>query len=62
MVITSTHAQKSLIERAYTRIHDFFSWLKANAPQLSFQERWALIVNKSMEVFTGEQAPQMLPP
>ena len=62
MVITSTHSQKSLIERAYTRIHDFFSWLKANAPQLSFQERWALIVNKSMEVFTGEQAPQMLPP
>ncbi len=62
MVITSTHAQKTLIDRAYTRIHNFFSWLKANAPQLTFQERWSLIVTKSMEVFTGQQAPQLLPP
>ncbi len=62
MVITSTHAQKTLIDRVYTRIHNFFSWLKANAPQLTFQERWSLIVTKSMEVFTGQQAPQLLPP
>jgi hypothetical protein len=62
MVITSTHAQKTIIERAYTRIHTFFSWLKANAPQLSFQERWSLIVTKSMEGFTGHAPRQMLPP
>jgi hypothetical protein len=62
MVITSTHAQKTIIERAYMRIHTFFSWLKANAPQLSVQERWSLIVTKSMEVFTGQAPRQMLPP
>lgn len=62
MVITSTHAQKTLIDRAYTRIYHFFSWLKANAPQLNFRERWAIIVTKSMEVFTGQQLPQLLPP
>lgn len=62
MVITSTHAQKTIIERAYTRIHTFFSWLKANAPQLNVQERWSLIVTKSMEVFTGQTPLQMLPP
>lgn len=62
MVITSTHAQKTLIDRAYTRLQGFFSWLKANAPQLTFQERWTLIVNKSMEAFATQQVPQMLPP
>ena len=62
MVITSTHAQKVLIDRAYTRIYHFFSWLKANAPQLNFRERWSIIVTKSMEVFTGQPLPQLLPP
>ena len=48
MVITSTHAQRTLIDRAYTHLQRFFSWLKANAPQLTFQERWAVIVKKSI--------------
>ncbi len=61
MVITSTHAQRALIQRAYTRIHDFFSWLKATAPQLTPQECWQLIVTKSMEVFMGQDPPQALP-
>ncbi len=61
MVITSTHAQTALIQRAYTRIHDFFSWLKATAPQLTPQECWRLIVTKSMEVFMGQDPPQALP-
>ena len=61
MVITSTHAQRALIQRAYTRIHDFFSWLKATAPQLTPQACWQLIVTKSMEVFMGRHPPQALP-
>lgn len=61
MVITSTHAQTELIQRAYARVHDFFSWLKATAPQLTQQECWRLIVTKSMEVFMGQDPPQALP-
>ncbi len=61
MVITSTHAQTPRIRRAYTRLHEFFSWLKATAPQLSQQECWRLIVTKSMEIFMGPEPPQALP-
>jgi hypothetical protein len=61
MVITSTHAQTALIQRAHARVHDFFSWLKATAPQLTQQECWRLIVTKSMEVFMGQDPPQALP-
>lgn len=60
MVITSTHAQVTLIRKAYARIHDFFSWLKATAPQLTPQECWRLIATKSMEVFMGQGPPQQL--
>jgi len=35
MVITSTHGQTSTIQRAYERVHAFFCWLKATAPQLT---------------------------
>jgi hypothetical protein len=61
MVITSTHAQRALIQNAYARIHDFFSWLKATAPQLTQQECWRLIVSKSMEIFMGQGTLQALP-
>ncbi len=61
MVITSTHAQQTFIQRAYHRIHEFFSWLKATAPQLTHQECWRLIVMKSMEVFMGQGPPKLLP-
>ena len=61
MVITSAHAQTALIQRAYARVHEFFSWLKATAPQLTHQECWRLIVTKSMEVFMGQGPPQALP-
>jgi len=61
MVITSTHAQTVLIRRAYERVREFFSWLKATAPQLTRQECWRLIVTKSMEVFMGHSPPQALP-
>ncbi len=60
MVITSTHAQTALIQRAYARVHEFFSWLKATAPQLNQQQCWRLIVTKSMEVFMGPGPPQAL--
>jgi len=61
MVITSTHAQTALIRRAYERVHEFFSWLKATAPQLTRHDCWRLIVTKSMEVFMGQGPPQALP-
>jgi len=60
MVITSTHAQTALIQQAYRRIHTFFSWLKATAPQLIPHECWRLIVTKSMEVFMGQGPPHAL--
>jgi len=61
MVITSAHAQTVVIQRAYARLHTFFSWLKATAPQLNHQECWRLIATKSMEVFMGQDPPPALP-
>ena len=60
MVITSTHGQITTIQRAYERVHAFFSWLKATAPQLTRRECWRLIVTKSMEVFMGSDPPRRL--
>lgn len=61
MVITSTHGARTLIQRAYERVHAFFSWLKATAPQLTPSECWRLIVTKSMEIFMGNDPPKRLP-
>ena len=61
MVITSTHGQTTLIQRAYDRIHRFFSWLKLTAPQLTPKECWRLIVTKSMEAFIGRGPPLQIP-
>jgi len=61
MVITSTHGETATIQRAYARVHAFFSWLKATATQLTRSECWQLIVTKSMEVFTGNDPPNKLP-
>lgn len=61
MVITSTHGDRATIQRACERIHQFFSWLKATAPQLTKQQCWQLIVEKSMEVFITKEPPNCLP-
>jgi len=61
MVITSTHGETVTIQRAYERVHAFFSWLKATATQLTDIECWQLIVTKSMEVFMGKDPPIRLP-
>jgi hypothetical protein len=61
-VITSSHAQKKTIGKAYRRLTEFFSWLKSNAPQLTIVQQWQLIVNKSMEVFMSSHGPRMLSP
>jgi hypothetical protein len=61
MVITSTHGQTTIIQRAYERVHGFFRWLKATAPQLSPDECWRLIVTKSMEMFMRTGPPNGLP-
>jgi hypothetical protein len=61
MVITSTHGETATIQRAYERVHAFFSWLKATATQLTPSECWQLIVTKSMEVFMGTDPPNRLP-
>ena len=61
MVITSTHGDTVIIQRAYERIHEFFSWLKLTAPQLTKQQCWQLIVEKSMEIFMTTDPPDCLP-
>jgi len=61
MVITSTHGETVNIQRAYERVHAFFSWLKATATQLTDIDCWQLIVTKSMEVFMGKDPPIRLP-
>jgi hypothetical protein len=61
MVITSTHGEMTTIQRAYERVHSFFSWLKATAPQLNPIECWRLIARKSMEIFMGTDPPTRLP-
>jgi hypothetical protein len=61
MVITSTHGERTIIQRAYERVHGFFSWLKATAPQLTPSECWRVIVTKSMEIFMGNDPPKRLP-
>jgi hypothetical protein len=61
MVITSTHGQRTIIQRAYERIHAFFSWLKTTAPQLSPSECWRLIATRAMEFFLGNGPPRRLP-
>jgi hypothetical protein len=61
MVITSTHGERTIIQRAYERVHEFFSWLKATAPQLTPRECWRVIVTKSMEIFMGNDPPKRLP-
>ena len=61
MVITSTHGEKATIQRAYERVHAFFSWFKVTATQLTRSECWQLIVTKSMEVFVGSDPPNKLP-
>jgi hypothetical protein len=60
MVITSTHGQAALIERAYARVQTFFSWLKSIAAQLTEQESWELIVAQSMAFFMGKDPPKNL--
>jgi hypothetical protein len=61
MVITSTHGDTATIQRAYERIHRFFSWLKATAPQLTKAQCWQLIVEKSMAIFMTKDPPNCLP-
>ncbi|MDX2507070.1 MAG: hypothetical protein QNL62_21700 [Gammaproteobacteria bacterium] len=51
MVITSSHGDISTLKSAYTRLVKFFDELKANAPQLNFNDRWKLILAKAMEKF-----------
>jgi hypothetical protein len=61
MVITSTHGNTATIQRAYERIHHFFSWLKATALQLTKAQCWQLIVKKSMAIFKTKVPPNCLP-
>jgi len=57
MVVTTTHGDRQTIEGAYARVHDFFSWFKTTATQLTQNECWRLIVTKAMEVFMGRGPP-----
>jgi hypothetical protein len=61
MVITSTLGDMATLQRAYARVTNFFTQLKAIATQLTPSECWRLIVTKSMEVFMGQDPPGLLP-
>ena len=62
MVITSTHGETTTIQRAYQRVHAFFSWLKATAQQLTPSECWQVIVREwTGAVFMGKGPPTRLP-
>jgi len=51
MVITSAHGNIEKLQRAYTRLANFFNDLKAAAPQLNSDQCWCRILAKAMEKF-----------
>ena len=64
LLLTSSHNQLKLIQRACARISIFFDEFKVIAPQLSSKECWKQILIKVMERFnmnTGTSPPELLP-
>jgi hypothetical protein len=53
--ITSQHNEQGRQKEAWRRVSDFFTLLKAIAPQLTRVECWTRILRKSMEVFMPER-------
>jgi len=51
LVITSTHGNINKLQKVYQRLVQFFSELKANAPQLSSTECWERMLVKAMEKY-----------
>jgi hypothetical protein len=51
--ITSTHGASGSIEKMLRRIVVFFKELKANAEQLTVEQRWSRILSKAVEQFLG---------
>jgi len=51
--ITSTHGARGSIEKMLCRIVVFFKELKANAQQLTAEQRWSCILSKAVEQFLG---------
>lgn len=64
LLLTSSHNQLKMIQRACARVSNFFDNLKAIAPQLSPKACWERILIKAMERFnlnTGASPPLLLP-
>jgi hypothetical protein len=51
LTITSTHGRASYIRQAYQRVNDFFTKLKANAPQLTPLQCWYRILSEAMKKY-----------
>lgn len=51
LTISTQHGKADKVKQMCTRIHDFFCHLKEIAPQLTVEQRWSLILAKSIESF-----------
>lgn len=51
--ISSTHGKIKEVKKLLTRIAEFFSYLKKYAEQLKPEERWYIILSKSLEKYLG---------
>ena len=62
--ITSTHGKRQTVERLLSRVIGFFVDLRANAEQLTHEQRWLRILSKAMEKYlrgTRLKPPHFLP-
>lgn len=61
LILTSTHRDTTKIQRILTRLSAFFKKLQATAEQLSWSERWRMILSRALAVFLGGK-PLAIPP
>lgn len=66
ITITSTHAQTQSIQQVLSRLADFLNGIRATASQLTWEERWRMILSKIFEHLLcgrplGEHSMQLVP-
>jgi hypothetical protein len=53
LTLTSSHRDTKTIQKVLARLSAFFKTLKATAEQLSWAERWSMILSRALVVFLG---------
>lgn len=53
VTITSTHAQANAIRKILSGLSKFFSWLRATAEQLDWDQRWRILLSRVFVFFLG---------